>query len=70
MYSTDEDLELFLEELGQLLNKYHYDLSPFTLRKINDTSIMLGAFNANGIDGTFSPKYYQKIDENKDEDET
>jgi hypothetical protein len=36
MKTSDEDLELFLEELIDLLNKYHYAIPFFTISKLTD----------------------------------
>jgi hypothetical protein len=36
MRTSDEDLELFLDELIALLNKYHYALPFFTISRLLD----------------------------------
>jgi hypothetical protein len=36
MKTSDEDLELFLDELITLLNKYHYALPSFTISRLLD----------------------------------
>ena len=71
MKSNDEDLELFLEDFGHILRKYNYDISPFSLRKITDTSIILGGFRADMKDGEpFSnvlvPEYFIRSKRNLD----
>lgn len=62
MKSNDEDLDLFLNELGKLLRKYHNDISPFTLRKIT-TDVVLGGFAARNGDGVISPEYFKATPE-------
>lgn len=64
MVTSDEDLELFLVDLGRVLRKYHYDISPFTLRKISDPTIVIGGFSALNRDGVLSPKYFRLTPEN------
>ena len=49
MKSNDEDLNLFLEELGTLLNKYHYTFSNgVILSKFIDSKSRVVAFNGDG----------------------
>jgi DNA-directed RNA polymerase subunit H (RpoH/RPB5) len=63
MKSNDEDLDLFLEEFGKLLRKYHYDISPFTLRRIATDDVVLGGFAARNGDGVISPEYFKATPE-------
>ena len=65
MVSNDEDLLLFLEDLGKLLRKYHYDISPFTLRRITDPSIVINGFTSLKGDGILSPQYFKLNDEKR-----
>ena len=59
MKSNDEDLDLFFNEFGKLLRKYHYDISPFTLRRIATDDVVLGGFAARNGDGVISPEYFK-----------
>ena len=63
MISNDEDIELFLEDLGRVLRKYHYDISSFSLRRITNPEIILGGFRAEGI--MFIPEYFTMSEENR-----
>ena len=62
MKSSDEDLELFLTDFMNLLNKYHYNLDhKFRLGKFADEESKIIAFQADGnfmwmvaqVDGNF-----------------
>lgn len=46
MISNDEDLELFLDELLQLLRKYNYIISTFALVKLFPGIVYESWFNA------------------------
>ena len=50
MKSNDEDLNLFLEELGNLLNKYHYTFSNgVVFSKFIDPKSRVVAFTGDGV---------------------
>lgn len=66
MVTTDEDLELFLDDLGNVLNKYHYDISPFTLRRISDPDIIVGGFSSLEGDGVLKPEYFKRKGDESD----
>lgn len=62
---VEEDLELFLEEFGKLLNKYHYASVDFTLSKFKDSKNFVIGFSYDG--GTFHSDMAEigKRDENE-----
>ena len=63
MITNDEDIELFLEDLGRVLRKYHYDISPFSLRRITDPKIIIGGFRGERM--MFIPEYCTMSEENR-----
>lgn len=71
MNSNDEDLDLFLDELCILLNKYHYTFPKgFSLSKITPPNYYVAGFGANG-DGNINPLYipaeiYHEVHKNED----
>jgi hypothetical protein len=75
MFSNDEDLKLFLEEFGRLLNKYHHAITSFSLRRISDFKIVTGGFSSLKGDGVLKPEYYtltekaRKIIDDEDKNE-
>lgn len=49
MQSNDEDFNLFLEEFGQLLNKYHYTTGEkMRLAKLTSPDLKVCGFQADG----------------------
>jgi hypothetical protein len=60
MWTNDEDLELFLKEFIDILNKYHYTISVFSLKKITPPDYYVSGFSADTNPGKFTTMYVTK----------
>jgi len=65
--STDEDLELFLEEFGQLLNRYHYKIDDFRLQKLKDPNFLVAGFTSDGCEFGYLRLMWYRKNENDQE---
>lgn len=61
LISNDEDLGLFVKDFARLLNKYHYAIDPFKLRKITTNYAVCGFRGSGGPEIT--PEYFELTDE-------
>jgi hypothetical protein len=60
MISSDEDFTLFLEEVANLLTKYHYKISNFTVGRLVDPEVVCIGFKSLDDNRTVTPLFLEK----------